>query len=162
MGLREYAAQQAQETEREQEAQQPLVNSPLAREQGEQREATQRAAEVYKTHQENIKKAVALEAAILKGLKQGEPIPALFLKAAEAISRMTGNREFYQQAEADLLTVYGFALQEPEAAAIEAGKIKERLHRLEQAERETQDERERSTIAAAIRAHRQRLEQLKN
>lgn len=161
MGLREYAAQQAQEPAQEQEAQQPPINNALAREQGEQREAAERAAEVYKAHQENTSKTGEIQAAILKGLKQGEPIPALFLKAAEAISCMTGNREFYQQIEADLLTVYGFALQEPEAAAIEAGKIKERLHRLEQAERETKDERERGNIAAAIRAHRQRLEQLK-
>ena len=73
---------------------------------------------------------------------------------------MTGNREFYQQAEADLLTIYGFALQEPEAAAIEADKIRQRLHRLEQAAEQTKDDRERGNIAAAIRAHRQRLEQL--
>lgn len=160
MDLREYAAQQAQETEQPQEVQQPRSNNPLAREQTEQRQAAERAADVYKTHQENIKKAGALESAILKGLKQGEPIPALFLKAAEAMSRMTGNREFYQQAEADLLTIYGFALQEPETAAIEADKIRQRLHKLEQAAEQTADEQEQWSIAAAIRAHRQRLEQL--
>lgn len=161
MGLREYAAQLAQEAAQEPEAQQKSINNPLAREQEKQQEAAARAAEVYKAHQENTGKTGEIQAAILKGLKQGQPLPALFLKAAEAISCMTGNREFYQQIEADLLTVYGFALQEPEAAAIEAGKIKERLHRLEQAAQGTQDERERGNIAAAIRAHRQRLEQLK-
>ena len=92
MDLREYAAQQAPETEQPQEVQQPPRNNPLARAQTEQRQAAERAADVYKTQQENIKKAGALESAILKGLKQGEPIPALFLKAAEAMSRMTGNR----------------------------------------------------------------------
>lgn len=157
MGLREYAAQQAQEPE---QAQQTTESTALAREQGKQQEAAARAADVYKDHQENTIRTREMQAAILKGLKQGEPVPALFLKAAEAISRMTGNREFYQQAEADLLTIYGFALQEPEAAAIEADKIRQRLHRLEQAAEQTKDDRERGNIAAAIRAHRQRLEQL--
>ncbi len=156
MNLYEYA----QSTEEEQEEQTAPVKNPLAKEQEEQRAATDQAKEVYRCHQENIKKAGALEAEILTGLKKGEPITSLFLKAAEAISLMNGNREFLQQVKADVTTIYGKALGEPGAVKTTRAEVQRRLERLEQAERIIADERERGNIQAAIRAHRLELESL--
>ena len=161
MGLREYAAQQAPEESTAPEAQetpeQPQGN-PLFREQQRQQENAEQAATVYEAHQAAIKKVSSTEAAILKGLAAGENIAALFLKAAEGLSLLTGNGLFYEQAAADIGSVYGYALQDPAAAELEAENIRERLRRLEAAAEANPGSAE--NIARAIRAHRAQLERL--
>ena len=72
-----------------------------------EREDHKRSLEVYKTYQENIKTSSQLQTDILKGLKAGEDVYSLFLKAAKAIALMTSNSLFYSQAEADLIAIYG-------------------------------------------------------
>lgn len=72
-----------------------------------EREDRQRSLEVYRTYQENIKTSSHLQTEILKGLKAGEDVYSLFLKAAKAISLMTSNSLFYSQIEA----IYGRGLQ---------------------------------------------------
>lgn len=51
-----------------------------------EREDRQRSLEVYRTYQENIKTSSQLQTEILKGLKAGEDVYSLFLKAAKAIA----------------------------------------------------------------------------
>lgn len=160
MGLREYAAQIAREEMTAQEAQEtekPQGN-PLFREQQRQRENAEQAATVYEAHQAAVKKVRSTEAAILKGLAAGENIAALFLKAVEGLSLLTGNRLLYEQAAADIGTIYGYALQDPAAAELEAGNVRERLKRLEAAAEANPGSAE--NIARAIRAHRAQLERL--
>ena len=62
-----------------------------------EREDHQRSLEVYRAYQENIKASSQLQTEILKGLKAGEDVYSLFLKAAKAISLMTSNSLFYSQ-----------------------------------------------------------------
>lgn len=76
-----------------------------------EREDHKRSLEVYKTYQENIKTSSQLQTDILKGLKAGEDVYSLFLKAAKAISLMTSNSLFYSQIEADIEAIYGRGLQ---------------------------------------------------
>ena len=160
MGLREYAAQKAPEETTAPEAQEPEQpqSNPLFREQQRQRENAEQAATVYEAHQAAIKKVSSTEAAILKGLAAGENIAALFLKAVEGLSLLTGNRLLYEQAAADIGTIYGYALQDPAAAELEAENVRERLKRLEAAAEANPGSAE--NIARAIRAHRAQLERL--
>lgn len=76
-----------------------------------EREDRQRSLEVYRTYQENIKTSSQLQTEILKGLKAGEDVYSLFLKAAKAISLMTSNSLFYSQIEEDIEAIYGRGLQ---------------------------------------------------
>ena len=154
MGLREYAAQQAPEAaeaaeapEAQQAAEQPQGN-PLFREQQRQRETAEQAATVYAAHQAAAKKVSSIEAEILKGLAAGENIAALFLKAVKGLSLLTGDGLLYD----------GYALQDPEAAELEAENVRERLTRLEAAAAANHGNAD--NIARAIRAHRAQLEHL--
>lgn len=54
-------------------------------------------SEAYKECQNNIKRSETLRTEILKGVSAGEDIQSLFLKAAECISRMTGDSVFLDQ-----------------------------------------------------------------
>lgn len=58
-----------------------------------------RAAAIYAEYQRNVKTSEALRAEILKGENAGEDVGILFLKAAKAISLMTGDSGFYTQIE---------------------------------------------------------------
>ena len=55
------------------------------------------AFQVYKAHQEAIKKSECLQCEILKGVNTNEDITTLFLKACETISLITGTKEFNTQ-----------------------------------------------------------------
>lgn len=159
MGLREYAAQQGQEQPAAPEAQEAAPQgNPLFREQQRQRENAEQAATVYQAHQAAVKKVGGIEAEILKGLAAGENIAALFLKAVKGLSLLTGNGLLYDQAAADIGSVYGYALQDQAAAELEAENVRERLKRLEAAAATGGGKTD--NIARAIRAHRAQLERL--
>ena len=119
-----------------------------------------RSLEVYRTYQENIKTSSQLQTEILKGIKAGEDVYSLFLKAAKAVSLMTSNTVFYSQIEADLIAIYGRGLQEKPPLQKELQEAQTRLQRLIEAEkRETQtDSRER--IRRAIEAHKRTIAEL--
>lgn len=55
------------------------------------------AFQVYKAHQEAIKKSELLQCEILKGVSTKEDVTTLFLKACEIVSLLTGTKEFYAQ-----------------------------------------------------------------
>ena len=157
MGLREYAAQQAQEALQPQDTQQAYT--ALAREQAQGREIQERAAAVYKQHQENIKKTGEIQASILKGLQAGEDLSILFLKAVKGLSLATGNELFYRQAEESIKTIYGYVFRDPGALKLETIETAARLDKLRQAAPGTAGD-ERSRIDAAIRAHEKRIADL--
>lgn len=116
-----------------------------------------RTLEVYRTYQENIKRSGQLQTEILKGLQAGTDIYTLFLKAVEAISRMTSNNTFYTQTEADLKSIYGIGLQQPAPLMLELTETKERLQRLREAE---QREPNIDSIKRAVKAHQNRIAEL--
>lgn len=142
------------------------ANNGISRLQGEanQRNAEiQRAQQINKEYQSNIQASSQLQAEILKGIKQGESVYNLFLKAARTISLMTTNSAFYSQAESDLIAIYGAGLLESEPLNMELEAIQGRLARLRAAyERDTEPQDSRQRIASAIKAHEARAATLEN
>ena len=124
------------------------------------KEEHQRTLEVYGTYQENILKSEQLQSEILKGAKAGEDIYSLFLKAVEAISRMTSNELFLTQIEADLRSIYGAGLLQPKPLELELKGTRERLKLLQEAERAEQPPDSKQRIRAAIEAHQIRAAEL--
>lgn len=125
-----------------------------------EREDHRRSLEVYKTYQENIKTSSQLQTDILKGLKAGEDVYSLFLKAAKAIALMTSNSLFYSQAEADLIAIYGRGLQEKPPLQRELQEAQKRLQRLLEAEQREQPPDSKERIHRAIEAHRKTIAEL--
>ncbi len=121
----------------------------------------ERNLQIYREYQENKRLAGQLKVEILKGLKAGEDINTLFLKACEAIGLMTSEKLFSRNAEADLKAIYGLGLLENKPLNMELEETKGRLEKLKAAlEREKGTDSERR-IKAAVDAHEKRVEQLK-
>lgn len=127
-----------------------------------EREDRQRSLEVYRAYQENIKASSQLQTEILKGIKAGEDVYSLFLKAAKAISLMTSNKLFYTQIEADTRAIYGAGLNYKPPLQHELQDTQERLQRLLEAEKREQPPDSRERIRAAIKAHRAAIERLED
>ena len=115
---------------------------------------------IYQRYQQAANQSAALRTEILRGVKAGESIYSLFLKAVKAVSLMSNNRLFYDQIAGELPTIYGKGLLEPEPLELELTAVKERLERLQQAETRAQNAQELAQIQAAIRAHRGQIESL--
>lgn len=121
----------------------------------------ERARATYKEYQQNIKQSGQLQTEILKGLQKGEDITLLFLKAVEAISCMTSNRIFYQQAEESLRVIYGLALEQEAPLTLELNQTEERLRKLEQAEQREGEATNRKRLQQAIKEHREKTAEIK-
>lgn len=120
----------------------------------------QRSLEVYRTYQENTKRSEQLQTDILKGLKAGEDIYSLFLKAAKAISLMTSDKLFYDQSEADLIAIYGRGLQEKPLLQMELQQTQKRLQRLLEVEQMEAGGDTKDRLHGAIEAHRKTVAEL--
>ncbi len=119
----------------------------------------ERLAAVYKTQQENIRKAGRLRAEINKNIQAGEPIYGILLKAIECISLMTGDKLFYDANKENLQPIYGI-LEEPEILEVERQEVQQRLNNLKAAyEREEAPDAKRR-IQNAIKAHEDKLNKL--
>ena len=120
-----------------------------------------RAREVYKSYQENIKAAGNLRADILKGLQAGEEAEGLLLKACNIISLMTGDKVFYTQAEQDLIAIYGEGIGAEKPLRYKLQQIEERLSNMQQAlDRELEQDSKRR-IQRAIEAHKAEANRIK-
>lgn len=107
MDLRELAAQLAAEGAgaAQDAAQEPVRDRPPATLQREQEKRTaeqERALQICREYQDNIKKIGSAQTFILKGIKAGENPYKLLLTACECIGRLTSNRAFKEQASADI------------------------------------------------------------
>lgn len=159
---------QREAREQEQPAQEPPEASQEAQAQQQRSFSLDRAAEerrrvseAYKRQAEAIRKSERLRTEITKGIKRGEPVQLLFLKALECVSVATGDTVFLDQNRESYIAIYGIGLQQPEAAAVELAEVQKRLERLQETYKEewpTAGDKER--IGAAIRAHRERERQL--
>ena len=116
-----------------------------------------RAREVYKSYQNNIRAAGSCRSDILKGIKRGEEPLALLLKAVECISLMTGDTAIYAQGKADLQTIYGWGLGYTAPLQTQLQEATDRLYRLESAKVEPLEE---PRLQGAIRAHRELITDL--
>lgn len=101
-----------------------------------------------------------LQTEILKGVKAGESVYNLFLKAVKAISLMTSNSLFYSQIEADTRAIYGEGLQEQAPLQCELAEVQKRLARLKEAQAEELEHDSRERIGRAIQAHEAKIAQL--
>lgn len=161
MDLRELAAQLAAEGAgaAQDAAQEPGGDRPpvtLQRAQERRTEEQERALQICREYQENIKKSCSAQTFILKGIKAGENPYKLLLAACECIGRLTSNRAFKEQASADIEAIAGKGLLQPDALEIELEGIQRRLEMMTRPELEAEPEDSRRRIDAAIRAHQQR------
>lgn len=132
----------------------------LQREADRKKQDIDRSLAIYREYQQNIKTSSQLQNDILKGLKAGEDIYSLFLKATKAISLMTSNSVFYRETEENLKAIYGIGLQEKPPLQMELATVEDRLFHLEEATLwSTGDELLR--IQKAIQAHEERATELK-
>lgn len=144
-----------------QKAEAPITPAkPLIMQSKREDEDRKRTLEVYKTYQENTRKSEQLQTEILKGLKAGADIYTLFLKAVDAISRMTSNTCFRSQIEEDLKSIYGAGLLEKPPLKLELEQTQTRLQRLTEAREREQSLDSKQRIAAAIKAHENRIAEL--
>lgn len=120
-----------------------------------------RNLEMYSTYQHNILAAGTLESEITKDLQQGKPLAILFLQAMQVISNMTGNPFTYQNTAEILQAVYGFGLHEPDAEALTAANVQNRLENLKHSLETVTDRTNRTHIQNAIKEHEKMLAMLK-
>lgn len=132
-----------------------LIN--LKREQ----EDHKRTMGVYEEYQGNIKASGSLQADILKGVKVGEPVELLFLKAVECISRMTSNNLFYSQVKEDFIKIYGEAFQKTIPLELEIKEVQERLKKLHEY-RAREDTTDGARIDRVIEAHKAKIKELES
>lgn len=119
-----------------------------------------RIQEIYRQHQENSIKSNQLQTEILKGVRAGESVYSLFLKASQAISLMTGNTAFYSQIEAEAKTIYGEGLLQKAPLQIEIQETEQRLHRLREAQKRELSGDSSQRMKNAIKAHEARIAEL--
>lgn len=117
-------------------------------------------SEPYLEHAEMREKAGSLRVEILKGIAAGHDIYTLFLKAAKAISLMTGDSAFYSQCEADILAIYGEGLLKPAPLKAEMQAILDRIARMSEALQTVTDPETQRRIKWAIDRHNKRLKEL--
>lgn len=132
----------------------------LQRQADDNARALERAREIYKEYQAAKLAAGGLVSEILRGMDTGESLAALFLKACNALGKVTGDTVLFDVARAKLLDIYGRGLLEPEPLNVEIDRITERLDLLTAAlEREQGTDAEKN-ISRAIQRHREERERL--
>ena len=118
------------------------------------------AQRVYKTYQENIRKAGGLRSELLKGAQAGESCYSLLLKACKCISFMTSDTVLASTMESIITSVYGHGLLEPQPLEIELAQLRTRLDTLRASEQREQTPEARERIADSIKAHEKKAAEL--
>lgn len=132
----------------------------LQRRKEEEKADYDRCLQIYKEYQANITACSQLQADITKAVRAGADPFLLFLKAVEALSKITNNMIFYDQVKNDLLSVYGDGLLYSTPLEWKLEAAKDRLGRLKQAlEREGSLE-DKNRIQGAIKAHQEEIGRL--
>ena len=118
------------------------------------------AQRVYRTYQENIRKAGGLRSELLKGAQAGESCYSLLLKACKCISFMTSDTVLASTMESIITSVYGHGLLEPQPLEIELAQLRARLDTLRASEQREQTPEARERIADSIKAHEKKAAEL--
>lgn len=132
----------------------------LARQRQEEIAEAERGRQAYRKYQDNIKAAGQYREEILKGVRAGEAIEPLFIKACRAISLMTAEPLFAEQVEQDVLAIYGEGQQAAVPLQMEARQVQDRLTKMRQALQRETDQKSRRRIQAAVAAHEIKLKNL--
>lgn len=114
-------------------------------------------AKVWKEYQAHIRETEMLQTEIMKGAKAGESLASLLLKCARALSLTTGSDTFREQVERSLMAVYGEALGDSGALALEKEAAQGRLEKIRAAQAQEKDPELREEMELAIRAHLERI-----
>ena len=133
--------------------------SQLQKIQRRQKEAAARSTAVYTEYQDAKTRSTQAQVNILGAMMKGEPLAKLFLLAADTIADLTGNKGFKTQCKEGIEQIYASALEDPDAEANEAEKVRARLEKLKAA-RERAPEGRYNFIAKAIRQHEAELTRL--
>ena len=136
-------------------------NRVLQREADKRRSERERYRQGIAAQQEAIRKSGSLRSQILKGIKGGEDIASLLLKACECISLQTGDEHYYIQASEDIRAIYGHGLGEPQLLEQELQETMKRLELIQAAVEQEQDAKTKQRLLGAARAHRSRIDELK-
>lgn len=121
-----------------------------------------RAREVYKSYQNNIRAAGNLRADILKGLRAGAAAEGLLLKACKTISLMTGDTVFNKQAEQDLIAIYGEGLGAEKPLEYKLEQVQKRLNNMQQAIERGLEPDDKRRVEAAIAAHEAEVKRIQS
>lgn len=122
----------------------------------------ERARKVYRTYQEAIKKASTMRADILKGLQKGEEAEGILLKACNVIALITGDMPFFEQAEKDLIAVYGEGAGSNTLLEYKLNKVSQRLYNMQQAITKGLKKEEETKVHRAIAAHIAEINRIKS
>ena len=125
------------------------------------REEIERSKEAYRKYQENTKTSEQLQTELLKGVRTGENVYSLFLKAAKCISCMTANTAFYDQIDGDIRVIYGSGIQEEAPLQMMIQEAQDRLFKLREAEKRETAADSLQRIRWAIKAHENRISELR-
>lgn len=140
----------------------PLRGISVLKEREEARNAAHaQSMEIFREYQANTRASELKQAEILKGIRAGADPYDLLLKAVEAIAAMTHNELFFRQAKEDLIEIQGEALLEPAPIRWEIETVEHRLDHLKEALTGEEDEVRRRKLAGAVRAHEERIAQLR-
>ena len=137
------------------------ANRVLQREADKRQSERERYRQGIAKQQDAIRKSGTLRSDILKGIKRGEDIASLLLKACECISLQTGDSHFYKQASEDIKAIYGHGLGEPHLLEQELQETMKRLELIQAAAEQEQDAKTKQRLLGAARAHRSRIDELK-
>ena len=112
--------------------------------------------EVYRAHQEAIRRGGALMSEVTKGIASGVAPERILLTACEVIGAMTGDTLFYEQNRENLKAIYGVGLLEPVPLQIELEDVRRRLAMLTRPELQDEPPESRARIGRAVKAHEER------
>ena len=122
-----------------------------------QQDAAEHQREVYRVHQEAIRRSGGIMTEITKGIINGVDPARLLLMACEVISTMTGDRLFIEQNRKNLIAVHGAGLLQPVPLEMELQEVQERLERLMRPELDNEPPDSLRRIEVAVKAHRERV-----
>lgn len=119
-----------------------------------------RAKQIYSTYSNNRKLTRGLRAEIMQGVREGQNIYLLFLKAIKVIEVLVSDPVFYNTIEADIKTLHTNTFKDPLSIEQEAETVRNRLDSLNNALTTATDRGERDRIKRAIKEHERILKEL--
>lgn len=125
----------------------------LAHKRKVEQEATAKSIELARKHQEIQEQSREAKFNLFAGIREGEPLPILFLKACDIIAKLTGDALFYDHIKGDLFTIYGNGLTDKSVLNCNLEEAQARLQMLTNAEARETDERAKNRLKQAIEKH---------
>lgn len=127
----------------------------LAHKRKVEQEATARSIELGKQQQQIREQSREDKYNLYMGIREGKPLPLLFLKACDVIAKLTGDKLFLDHIKADMLAIYGNGLADKSVLSYELEEAQNRLQMLCDAEAREADEPTRQRIKQARERHQQ-------